>query len=370
MNYAILTLTGTTVAQQMKEVARIVTGLVSTTADLLYATKAGSTVVIDAPTSNWSLAALTPLEGGTTATSAGYAFTAPCQTATKTKSALLCFNNVLVNGGSNIVGFSLMSGTGIAATAVPTTMAAGMTAITTVGSTAGSGMFGASAVTVAANLVPAPTNGAGFLTNQSTAPVTYAGTPVTNYSLNIASNKLYVFWSSSAIIIAVNGQVVQMVGEFVETNLTRVQENVPVCSLNANSIGYSSNTGGQNAATGAAAVNSAASIVFNNLYSFGDGLNAYRYAIGDGLQSGIVYNRTPSAVGETVDAAGNYLVMIEPLLMPMQSLGHGTINVSQLTNLYQTVNGAAGIMGDITTVAGSKFMTLTVTQGTYLVKIV
>ena len=355
MNYAILTLTGTTVAQQMKEVARLVTGLVSTTADLLYATKASSTVVIDAPTSNWSLAALTPLEGGTTATSAGYAFTAPCQTATKTKSALLCASTV---GTAATVqpGIVLMSGTGIAATVLPTTAAAFMTAIATVaGSAPSNTMFGY--VTTVGTSAQSSTNGSGFLTNQSTIP----NWQVSAIPLNAAANKLYVFWSSSAIIIAVNGQAVQMVGEFAETNLTRAMQSVPVCAAGPQALANSPATTSNSYYT-----NTTFAIAFNNLYSYSDGLNAYRP--GNTLSQYLTYDRSANAVRSTVDSVGNQLTPIVPLNIPLQSLGHGTVNVSQLTNLYQTVSGTS-TTGSILTVGSSRFMTLAVTQGTYLVKI-
>jgi hypothetical protein len=367
MNYAILTLTNTTYAQQMKEIARCVTGLVSTTADLLFADKATSSVTINdsTATGKWTLnTTLTPLEAGTTATAVGYIFSAPCQVSSKTKYGMIRTTSNPSNGLTQH-GLILSSGTGLVnASTLPTTGTTISTQIQTLNSTNNSANIYGSWCTAntSTNADPA------ILLNQSANPATNYSAPSGaattcpfTSTLSNALNKLYLFWNSSGIIMTVNGQVIQAIGEYPETTVTTQKSNIPVFCFGGNS--YSNLSVGGVAPTPAfllTAINTSAMVV-NNMYSVSDNVNIYRY--GSYFRS-----TTAASVQSTLDAAGNQLTPLAPLLSQLYTYGQGVINFSSLVPLYQTVSGSAS-HGDALTVGSSRLVALNSSFGLYAVKV-
>jgi hypothetical protein len=368
MNYAVLVLTNTTYAQQMKEIARCVTGLVSTTADLLFADKATSSVTINdsTATGKWTLnTTLTPLEAGTTATAVGYIFSAPCQVSSKTKYGVLYAStgSYLSGSWSSPYGLVLGSGTGLVnASTLPTTYSSYATQIATLNGTGlnSNGTWWGQSWQVSNSGV---TSGVYVLTNQSPNPAaTGTSQVITGYPFNsqmsTTANKLYLFWNSSGIIMTVNGQVIQAIGEYPETTVTTQKSNIPVFCFGGNTYAiYGS--GNIVSAQSGNAINTSA-MAFNNMYSVSDSLNSYRYT---GIRS---TNNT--FVNPTLDAAGNQLTPLAPLLSQLYQYGQGVINCSSLVPLYQTVSGAAA-HGDALTVGSSRLIALNSTFGTYAVKV-
>lgn len=383
MNYAILTLTGTSHLQQLKEIARCVTGAVSSTADLQFADKSLSQVVIDDINSKWTVnTTLTPIEAGTsTATTTSYIFSAPCAVSSKTKYAWLH----LEFAASCMPGIAISSGTGISSsiTATMPTM---------------SGM--PSSVTTALTSIIAPvtqsgiTNGtiyatgvAGSLSGQwqnhfAALPLTNCSSIFSGKHLATASpvptsssvgasgfihawyavNKVYVFWNDKTIIISGHGQHMQAIGEFPETTVTTQKGNVPVYAYG--SFGYSLPKDSTTVVSLIQEAYGNASIVMNSLYSASTNTTAYR----SGSSTELNVLRAPTSVAATLDSSGNQLTPLVPLLVSAYTLGHGVINVSAYSNLYQGPNLCA-FTGDLVIVGSSRFMAINSASGTYLIKV-
>lgn len=383
MNYAILTLTGTSHLQQLKEIARCVTGAVSSTADLQFADKSLSQVVIEDINSKWTVnTTLTPIEAGTsTATTPSYIFSAPCAVSSKTKYAWLH----LEFAPSCMPGIVISSGTGISSSITTTmpTMTTPPASVTTAltSNAAPVTQSGVTSGTVWATGVAAGLTGQ-WNTTFATLPLTNCSSIFSGRYYQTASpvstslatgapgfihawyavNKVYVFWNDKTIIISGHGQHMQAIGEFPETTVTTQKGNVPVYAYG--SYGYSLP---KDSTTTVGSVQDAygnASIVMNSLYSASTNTTAYR----SGSSTDLNVLRTSTSVSATLDSSGNQLTPVVPMLVSAYTLGHGVINVSAYSNLYQGPNLCAST-GDLVIVGSSRFMAINSASGTYLIKV-
>lgn len=383
MNYAILTLTSTSLQQQMKEITRCVTGAVSSTADLQFADKAASQVVISDINSKWTVnSTLTPIEAGTAATQPGYIISAPCETASKTKfGAIYAATSVPSSSSSRQFGICLSAGTGIKSS-ITTAMPASVVLPT---STTYSGQLSASHSSSnmqmswypsAFNTVPDILTG---MTMPTALPSTYGSSTESDISyitaiphlvgLTIATNKLYLFWNKYCIIAASANSVVQMIGEFPESILITQKTNTPIIAMGSTGLNNTSMAYDISPAS-----NQYQCFSSPGLFSTIDNITTRRVhndLVAPVILSGAaaVMPRNKLSVSASTNTTGDQILPVAPILIPMHHMGHGVINMSTYTGLYQTVNGVA-LSGDIITVGSTRLMAIkTPSAGTYLVKI-